>query len=147
MSEGLSIGELSARSGCKAETIRYYEKAALVPTPARTKGGQRRYAARVVDRLVFIRRARELGFSVEAIRNLLSLADNPQVAQGERKAIASEQLVAIDRRLGHLQRLKVELTRVREACRRGRVPDSGVIDTLWDAADGSGAGQYGNGES
>ena len=68
-----TIGDLAQQTGCKVQTIRYYEEIGLMPEPARTAGNQRRYGQRHVDRLAFIRHSRELGFSLDAIRELLSL--------------------------------------------------------------------------
>ena len=73
--DGLPIGALSKQTGCKIETIRYYEKAGLLPVPARTLSGYRQYASTHLKRLTFIRRARALGFSIEEVRKLLKLAD------------------------------------------------------------------------
>jgi DNA-binding transcriptional MerR regulator len=71
----IGIGDLARATGCKVQTIRYYEEIGLMPEPARTAGNQRRYNERHVDRLAFIRHSRELGFSLEPIRELLSLSD------------------------------------------------------------------------
>lgn len=74
----LSIGTLAKRTGTKVQTIRYYEQIGLMPEPERTEGGQRRYGTQSHDRLAFIRHARQLGFSLEAIRELLDLSDSPE---------------------------------------------------------------------
>ena len=73
----LTIGTLGRKTGTKVQTIRYYEQIGLIPEPGRTEGGQRRYGDAALDRLSFIRHARELGFPLQAIRDLLSLTDNP----------------------------------------------------------------------
>lgn len=72
-----SIGDLSRETGCKVQTIRYYEQIGLMPEPERTSGNQRRYGRAHIGRLTFIRHSRQLGFSLEAVRDLLKLADNP----------------------------------------------------------------------
>ena len=74
-SDGLPIGALSRQTGCNIETIRYYEKAGLLPVPARSPAGYRRYGSTHLRRLTFVRRARALGFSIEDVRKLLKLAD------------------------------------------------------------------------
>jgi DNA-binding transcriptional MerR regulator len=74
----LSIGILAKRTGTKVQTIRYYEQIGLMPKPGRSDGGQRRYGNDELDRLAFIRHSRELGFSLEAIRELLDLSDRPE---------------------------------------------------------------------
>jgi MerR family mercuric resistance operon transcriptional regulator len=71
----LAIGELSGRTGVNIETVRYYEKIGLVPSPARTEGGHRAYEDAHVARLTFVRRARELGFTLDEVRSLLKLVD------------------------------------------------------------------------
>lgn len=71
----LSIGELGRRAGAKVETIRYYERIGLLPAPARTEGNYRAYGEAELNRLSFIRRARDLGFSIEQVRDLLALSD------------------------------------------------------------------------
>jgi DNA-binding transcriptional MerR regulator len=73
----LTIGSLGKKTGTKVQTVRYYEQIGLMPEPGRTEGGQRRYGDAEVDRLSFIRHARQLGFPLEAIRELLDLSDNP----------------------------------------------------------------------
>ena len=73
----MGIGALARRTGTKVQTIRYYEEIGLMPRPERTAGGQRRYTKADLDRLAFIRHAREMGFSLEMIRELLALADEP----------------------------------------------------------------------
>ena len=74
------IGDLSREAGCNAQTIRWYEAEGLLPPPQRTEGNQRRYGAEHVARLAFIRHAREFGFSLDAVRELLTLADEPKPA-------------------------------------------------------------------
>ena len=85
----LSIGKVSAKTGCNIETIRFYEKETLLPAPDRTEGGHRLYSTKLVERLVFIRRSRELGFSMAEIRQLLSLVDGEQVSCERVKQIAA----------------------------------------------------------
>jgi MerR family transcriptional regulator, mercuric resistance operon regulatory protein len=80
-------GELAARSGCHLETVRFYEKQGLLPAPPRTSGGHRDYAASHLQRLTFIRRARELGFTLDEVRSLLTLVDGSEGACAEVKPI------------------------------------------------------------
>src|SRR5262249_24447022 len=72
-----TIGQLAAQTGCKVQTVRYYEHIGLMPEPVRTEGNQRRYGSRHLKRLAFIRHSRQLGFPLPAIRELLSLVDDP----------------------------------------------------------------------
>jgi DNA-binding transcriptional MerR regulator len=85
-----SIGDLAQQSGTKVETIRYYEKAGLMPSPARTAGNHRAYSQTHADRLAFIRHGRQLGFSLESVRTLLALADEPERDCANVDAIARE---------------------------------------------------------
>ncbi|MFE1600701.1 MerR family transcriptional regulator [Methylobacterium sp. ID0610] len=126
------IGELSRRTGVKVPTIRYYEGVGLMPAPARTEGKQRRYTAAEVSRLDFIRHARELGFEVDAIRELLALAAQPDRSCAEVDEIARRHMAAVERRIAQLETLRAELRRMVEACSHGRVGDCRVIESLAD---------------
>ena len=132
MSEGLTIGRLAREGGCKVQTIRYYEQIGLMPEPARTEGNQRRYSPRHAQRLAFIRHARELGFPLEAVRELLSLSDDADRSCAAADAIARDHLVAVERRLARLTALKAELERMIEQCRGGSIADCHVIEVLAD---------------
>ena len=84
----LTIGTLAKKTGTKVQTIRYYEQIGLLPEPGRSAGGQRRYGDSELDRLSFVRHARQLGFSLDAIRELLDLSDHPDKSCAEADAIA-----------------------------------------------------------
>ena len=127
-----TIGQLAARTGCKAQTIRYYEQIGLMPEPVRTEGNQRRYGAQHLERLAFIRHSRELGFSLQAIRELLSLADDPGRSCAAADRIAQRQLAQVESRIARLDALKTELERMIVQCRGGRVADCRVIEVLAD---------------
>jgi len=126
----ISIGELSRRTGVKVPTIRYYESVALLPRPLRSEGQQRRYGTQDVSRLSFIRHARELGFEIEAIRELLAMSSEPDRSCAEADRIARRHMSEVDRRIGQLTALRAELQRMVEACGHGRVGDCRVIETL-----------------
>ena len=128
----LSIGELSRRTATKVQTIRYYEQIGLMREAERSAGGQRRYAERDLERLAFIRHARELGFPLDAIRELLDLADNPKRPCEEADAIARRQLIRVEQRIRRLEALRAELTRMLEECAGGRVSECRVIEVLRD---------------
>ena len=130
--EILTIGDLARQSGCKVQTVRYYEQVGLMPEPARTEGNQRRYGPRHAQRLAFIRHARELGFPLEAVRELLGLADDPDRSCAAADAIASAHLAEIEHRIARLTSLKTELERMVAQCRGGRVADCRVIEVLAD---------------
>ena len=128
----LSIGDLSRRTATKVQTIRYYEQIGLMHEAERSAGGQRRYREGDLERLAFIRHARELGFPLDAIRELLDLADNPKRPCDEADAIARRQLVRVEQRIRRLEALRAELSRMLEECSGGRVSDCRVIEVLRD---------------
>lgn len=128
----IAIGELSLRTGVKVPTIRYYEQVGLMPAPIRTAGSQRRYGVAEVARLNFIRYSRELGFEVEAIRELLSMHTHPDQSCADVDLIARRHLVEVERRIERLTALRVELSRMIEECGNGRVGECRVIATLMD---------------
>ncbi|EHP94572.1 hypothetical protein LNAOJCKE_2149 [Methylorubrum aminovorans] len=128
----ISIGELSRRTGVKVPTIRYYEGAGLMPAPTRTEGKQRRYLETEISRLNFIRHARELGFEIQAIRELLALSTEPDRSCAEVDGIARRHMAEVERRIGQLVALRGELRRMVEACGHGRVGECRVIETLAD---------------
>ncbi len=126
----ISIGELSRRTGVKAPTIRYYESVALMRPPSRSEGQQRRYSEAEVSRLTFVRHARELGFEIQAIRELLAMSEQPDQSCAEADRIARRHMSEVDRRIGQLTALRAELQRMVDACGHGRVGDCRVIETL-----------------
>lgn len=130
MSDLMAIGDLSRKSGVKVPTIRYYEGIGLMPAPPRSEGNRRLYGAKAVDRLRFIRHARELGFEVEAIRELLDLAEQPQRSCTKVDALAREHLQAITSRIERLTALKAEVEHMIKACAKGRIAKCRIIDTL-----------------
>ena len=130
--DAVPIGELARRTGCKVQTIRYYEQIGLMPEAARTLGNQRIYGPAHSDRLAFIRHSRELGFPLDAIRQLLTLADDPHQPCATADRIAQEQLVEVQNRIARLEALKVELERMVEQCRHGTIGHCRVIEVLAD---------------
>lgn len=132
MSAEHSIGDLARETGCKVQTIRYYEQIGLMPEPIRTSGNQRRYDRRHAERLAFIRHSRQLGFPLEAIRDLLKLADNPNQTCEAADLIARVQLEQVMHRIERLQALRAELERMIEQCRHGTISECRVIEVLSD---------------
>lgn len=128
----LSIGILSRRTGTKVQTIRYYEQIGLLREPERSAGGQRRYDAGDLDRLAFIRHARQLGFPLEAIRELLELSDHPQHSCSDVDSIAQRQLKQVEQRLKRLQALQKELKRMIAECSGKRIAECRVLEVLRD---------------
>ncbi|WP_206455704.1 MerR family transcriptional regulator [Aurantimonas marina] len=128
----LTIGTLARQTGTKVQTIRYYEQIGLMLEPGRTEGGQRRYGQDELDRLAFIRHARQLGFPLGAIRELLELADNPQQSCTDADSIAQRQLKQVEQRILRLQALKKELKRMIAECSGGSVAECRVLEVLRD---------------
>ena len=132
MAQQMTIGRVAGATGCKVQTIRYYEQIGLLPPPDRSAGNQRVYVQGHVSRLIFIRHARELGFPLAAIRDLLSLGDDPGQSCQAADAIAREQLAQVEQRLARLQSLKGELERMVVQCKGGQISDCRVIEMLGD---------------
>lgn len=126
----IPIGKLSEATGVKVPTIRYYEQIGLLPEPGRSAGNQRLYGRQVQERLAFIRHARDLGFPLEAIRELLSLSDNPDHPCAAADDIARRQLRAVNARIDRLLALRAELERMVEHCARGTIAGCRVIEVL-----------------
>ena len=129
---GFTIGRLAEATATKVQTIRYYETIGLLAPFSRTEGGHRLYDTEDKKRLTFIRHARELGFSIDAIRELLSLSDNPDTSCERADDIASRQLEEVEQRLKRLKVLQKELKRMVAECGHGRVCDCRVIEVLSD---------------
>lgn len=127
-----AIGDLARQTGTKVETIRWYERDGIMPAPVRTAGGHRLYTQAHLDRLAFIRHARELGFPLDGVRDLLRLADDPERPCDEADAIARAHLAAVQGRIARLQALEAELSRMIAACGRGRVAECRIIEVLAD---------------
>ncbi len=128
----ISIGELSGATGVKVPTIRYYEEIGLLPLPLRTSGNQRRYNSGHMQRLSFIRHARELGFSVDSIRRLLQLSDEPDAPCAEVDQLACDRLAEVEHRIQKLNALKKELKRMIAECAGGSVSQCRIIEVLAD---------------
>lgn len=126
----LSIGRLGQAAAVKVPAIRYYEQIGLLPEPDRSAGNQRLYPKATLERLSFIRHARELGFPLEAIRDLLSLSDRPDHPFGAVDDIARAQLAATRARIERLRALETELEQMLAQCASGTVSDCRVIESL-----------------
>lgn len=135
LNERLTIGQLSKRTGCNIETIRYYEKIGLLPPPPRSEGGYRLYGEDHLKRLTFVRRSRELGFSLDEIRGLLRLVDGGNYTCAEVKEITLEHLDAVRRKIADLQTLERVLRDMVSQCDDGKVPECPVIEALFRNAD------------
>lgn len=128
--EDLSIGDLGRATDTKVETIRYYERIGLLPEPGRTAGNYRIYSRQHLGRLSFIRRARELGFSIEQVSELLGLSDQQDRSCEAVDAIAREHLKAVERKIADLQSLRRELSSLISQCGCGTIAECRIIDAL-----------------
>lgn len=126
----LSIGKLAEASGVKVPTIRYYEQIGLLPEAERSAGNQRLYSHTARDRLAFVRHARDLGFPLDAIRDLLEMSDRPDQSCDAVDTIAKAQLLAVEGRIARLTALKSELERMIRQCAGGRIGACRVIESL-----------------
>jgi Cu(I)-responsive transcriptional regulator len=126
----LAIGELGRLTGTKVETIRYYERIGLLPAPPRTAGNYRVYGPAHVSRLSFIRRSRDLGFSLDQIRALLDLSDDRSRSCEAVDAIAKEHRDEVDRKIADLRALRRELGSMIDQCRCGTVAECRIIEAL-----------------
>jgi DNA-binding transcriptional MerR regulator len=125
-----TIGDLSRKTGVKVPTIRYYEQMGLMAQAERSEGNQRRYGTAERDRLSFIKHARDLGLTIESIRELLELSAHPERPCAQADRIAAEQLQAVRDRIARLKRLEQELERISSHCHSGSVRDCYVIRAL-----------------
>lgn len=132
MKGGLSIGALAERTGSNIQTIRYYEQIGLLPDPQRTEGGQRRYGVDIVHRLAFIRHARDLGFDIISIRELMQLAGTLERPCGDVDRIAEAHLGAVEEKIAKLTALRAELRRMLKECGKGQIAECRVIESLSD---------------
>ncbi len=133
MKETFGIGQLAKKANCKVETVHYYEKTGIMPEPPRTEGGHRIYTLQHVKRLNFIRRTRELGFSIEQIKNLLKFIDEPNHYCGEVKAMAMLHAREVQQKIDDLQRLKSALNSMVSQCKGEgfSIDDCPIIDALY----------------
>src|SRR5262249_6162039 len=134
ISKPLTRGGLAARTGCNIETIRYYERIGLLPPPPRSAGGHRLYGQGLVRRLNFVRRSRDLGFTIEEIRELLRLADGGTYPGREIERLTRDHIREIRRKIADLRRLERVLETMAAQCSGDAVPDCPIIDALFDPA-------------
>lgn len=126
----MRIGELARKGRTLVETIRFYEQARVLPAPPRTARGYRQYGPMHVQRLVFVRRCRELGFSLDEVRSLLTLADRTDDSCASVTRIASDHLQEVRRKLADLKRLERALVALNRACDGGQMESCRILETL-----------------
>lgn len=128
----LTRGELAARIGCNIETIRYYEQAGLLPPAPRSQGGHRLYDQELLKRLNFVRRSRDLGFTLKQIRGLLRLVDGGKHTCAQVEAQALDHAQEIQRKISDLKKIKKVLEVMASQCSGNSVPECPIIDALYD---------------
>ena len=128
--DGMPIGELSRLAGVNIETIRYYEKISMLPAPLRTEAGHRVYGPKETRMLVFIRRGRELGFTLDQIRTLLNLSGPGKASCAEVREIAKHHIENIRAKINDLAKLERLLRKTVAQCAGGKIPDCPVLDIL-----------------
>lgn len=135
MKRTLNIGEAAAEAGVSAKMIRHYESIGLVRASSRTQAGYRQYHERDVHLLRFIRRARDLGFPLDQIGQLLSLWDDPGRASADVKQLAEAHLADLDARIAALTEMRTTLVELTRACRGDDRPDCPILRGLSEARD------------
>ena len=130
----MKIGEAATASGCHLETIRYYERIGLLPRPSRTGSGYRAYTTQDVARIRFITRGRDLGFSLDEIRSLLRLTEDPDLSCEQVDALARQHLMEIQARQKELRRIARELERTIAGCAGGRRGACAILEVLQQPA-------------
>lgn len=137
--KALTIGDLAKATGTKVVTIRYYEQIGLLPAPRRTSGNFRIYGPRHRQRLSFIRRCRNLGFTLGQVRELLGLAAHEDWDCAQVDRIALDHLAVVEAKIADLQRLADELRRLSSQCQGGTIAECRIIEAL--SPDGAGEGR------
>ncbi|CAM3051192.1 MULTISPECIES: MerR family transcriptional regulator [Bacteria] len=129
----MKIGEIARLTGLKVETVRFYEAEGLIGAPIRSGGNYRVYNGSHLDRLSFIKRSRDLGFTLDQVRDLLRLADDPRGSCAEVDAIAAVHIHEIDRKLADLAALRTEIVQWGATCDATTIADCRIIDALSNA--------------
>ncbi|MAK91206.1 MAG: Cu(I)-responsive transcriptional regulator [Oleibacter sp.] len=126
----MNIGEAAKQAGVTAKMIRHYEATGLLPEAARTDSGYRQYGEQDIARLGFIRRCRMLGFSIDEIRNLLNLWDDPQRSAREVKTLAQQHLQEVENKIAELRSMQQTLQSMISACSGDDCPQCSILDHL-----------------
>lgn len=126
----MNIGEIAKRSDLPVKTVRYYADIELVKSSGRTDAGYRTYDGKALRKLIFVRRSRAMGFSVEECRKLLGLYEDQSRASSEVRSIAKQHLLEIDTKLDELKKLQKELSMLVSSCHGDDRPDCPILDAL-----------------
>jgi MerR family mercuric resistance operon transcriptional regulator len=133
----LTIGEVAKAADVSVETVRFYEREGLIPQPARRRSGYRQYGPDAVRRLRFIRRAKDLGFTLKEIGELLDLRVDPRRSCAEVRALAKAKMADVEAKMLDLARIQAALTDVVRTCRgKGPTSECPILDALDDQEDG-----------
>jgi len=128
----LRIGALADQTGCQVETIRYYERIGVLPEPMRGANNYRYYDDSHRRRLLFVRRSRELGFSLEEIRKLLGMIDGGTYTCDEVQALGQAHLHSVREKIRDLQRMETALAELVGRCSGGNTPDCSMLEALFE---------------
>src|SRR3984885_5664496 len=132
----IGIGDLAKETGTKVVTVRYYEQIGLLPVPSRTAGNYRTYSNEHIRRLRFIRRCRDLGFTLDQIRDLLRLSSQKDEECAEVDRITAQHLIEVEQKISDLKRLTKELRRLNSCCQgNGMIADCRIIEALSPSRD------------
>lgn len=126
----MRIGELAKATGTKAETIRYYEREGILPAADRTDSNYRDYSSDHLATLTFVRRARELGFSMAQVRELLVLSDHDDKPCADVDQLVQRQMAEVERKISDLNSLRVELGQMLKSCQSDRVGECRIVESL-----------------
>lgn len=127
----MTRGEVAERAGVNRETVRYYEQRGLIPEPPRTSGDYRTYDASYVERICFIKRAQELGFTLSEIEELLTLRVDPETDCGAVKQRAEAKLADVEAKIRDLERIRVALARLATTCSgQGPTSDCPILEAM-----------------
>jgi MerR family transcriptional regulator, mercuric resistance operon regulatory protein len=131
---GYSIGEIARQTSVNIETIRYYERIGIMPEPDRLANGYRQFSHDHLKRLSFVKKCRELGFTLKEVHTMLMMVDSDNLSCGEIHEMTTGHLDAIEQRIRRLRKLKGVLSKMADQCTQGNVPECPVIDALFEAA-------------
>ncbi len=127
-----TIGVLARKTGCNIETIRYYEKAGMIPHPARSKGGHRLYGTGHLKRLAFVMKARVLGFTLSEVKALLQLVDERDPPCAVVRELAAAHLTDVQAKLADLKAMEAVLSEMVVSCDRGKSTECPLIERMFD---------------
>ncbi|MBW2066659.1 MAG: MerR family transcriptional regulator [Deltaproteobacteria bacterium] len=129
--EGFTIGQLAKKAGVNVQTVRYYERRGLMPEPRRRWSGYRQYSESDVERILFIKHAKELGFTLKEVSELLSLRVEQNTTCREVKTRATAKIAEIEEKIRALERMKLALTKIADRCRgKGPISECPILEAL-----------------